>query len=171
MENLNTDPRDPGSIVALCEGWSDSTRFRAMRPRFDHNQLRVPVWFRLAAVFSQPDRFVAALTWAADSLQGELWESVTHWVPSVIRRLRTDDAAYRQMRNTLFAQPSPGVKASFPRILAGARTLDEELRGWCRAECAKEEGVFVGEVGMDLIAGQRRLVPQSLFDLLNSQDM
>ena len=58
------------------------------------------------------------------------------------------------------------MKASFPRILAQARTLDTDLRDWCRAECAKEEGVFVAEVGTDLIAGQRRLVRQSLFDLL-----
>ena len=32
------------------------------------------------------------------------------------------------------------MKASFPRILAQARTLDTDLRDWCRAECAKEEG-------------------------------
>ena len=75
------------------------------------------------------------------------------------------------MRDIILAQPSPGVKASFPRILARARTLDHDLRNWCSAKCAKEEGVFVGEVGMDLIAGQRRLVGQSLFDLLSSRDM
>jgi hypothetical protein len=142
-----------------------------MRSRFRGNELHIPVSFRLTAVFSAPDRFVDALTWAADNLHGELWESLTHWVPSIIRRLKTDDTAYRKMRNTLFAQPSPGMKASLPRILAGARTLDAELREWCRAECAKGEGVFVGEVGMDLIAGQRRLVAQSLFDLLSSQDI
>ena len=171
IDNVNANPRDPGSIMALCEGWPASARFRAMRSRFRGNQLSIPVSFRLTAVLSPPDRFVDALTWAADNLQGELWESLTHWVPPIICRLKTDDAAYRQMRNTLFVQPSPGVKASFPGILAAARTLDEELRRWCRAERVKEEGVFVGEVGMDLIAGQRRLVAQSLFDLLSSQDI
>jgi hypothetical protein len=165
IDNVNADPRDPGSIMALCEGWSGSARFRAMR--FRGNQLSIHVSFRLTTVLSPPDRFVDALTWAADKLKGELWESLTHWVPPIIRRLKTDDAAYRQMRDILFAQPSPGVKASFPRILARARTLDEELCGWCSEECAKEDGVFVGEVGMDLIAGHRRLVAQSLFDLLS----
>jgi hypothetical protein len=121
-------------------------------------------------VFSPPDRLVEALTWAADNLRGELWESLQHWVPTIIRRLKTDNEAYGGMRGIIFDQPSPGVKASFPRMLARARTLDDELRNWCCAECGKE-GVFVGEVGMDLIAGQQRLVAQSLFDLLNSQDV
>jgi hypothetical protein len=45
------------------------------------------------------------------------------------------------------------------------------LRNWCRAEYSKEEGVFVAEVGMDLIAGQCRLVRQSVFDLLSGRDV
>jgi len=171
MSNVDADPRDPGSIIALCEGWPGSERFRATRSRFRGNQLHIPISFRLTTVLASADRFVEALTWAADNLQGELWESLPHWVPSVIRRLKTDDEACDRMRDIIFAQPSPGVKASFPRILARARTLDHDLRNWCSAKCAKEEGVFVGEVGMDLIAGQRRLVGQSLFDLLSSRDI
>jgi hypothetical protein len=122
-------------------------------------------------VFSPPDRFVEALTWAADNLQGDLWESLRHWVPATIRRLKTDNEAYGRMREIIFEQPSPGVKASFSRMMARARTLDDDLRNWCRAECVKEKGVFVGEVGMDLIEGQQRLVAQSLFDLLSSRDV
>jgi hypothetical protein len=91
--------------------------------------------------------------------------------PAVVRRLKADDEAYGRMRGILFDQPSPGVKASFPRILAQARTLDADLRNWCRAEYSKEEGVFVAEVGMDLIAGQCRLVRQSVFDLLSGRDV
>ena len=84
---------------------------------------------------------------------------------------KSGDEAYGRMRGILFDQPSPGVKASFPRILAQARTLDADLRNWCRAEYSKEEGVFVAEVGMDLIAGQCRLVRQSVFDLLSGRDV
>ena len=65
------------------------------------------------SVVTPPDRLVDALTRAADTLQGDLWESLVHWIPSIVRRLKTDDAAYARMFELLFDQPSPGVKASF----------------------------------------------------------
>ena len=166
LATINANMRNPGAIMALCEGWPRSDRFLAMRSRFRTGRNGVPVSMRLATIFSTPERFVDVLGWAAENLQGDLWESPAHWIPAVVRRLKTDDEAYGQMRTILFDEPSPSMKASFPRILAQARTLDADLRDWCRAECAKEEGVFVAEVGTDLIAGQRRLVRQSLFDLL-----
>jgi hypothetical protein len=75
------------------------------------------------------------------------------------------------MRDVLFAQPSPGVKASFPRLLARACGLTKELRSWCRSESQRGKGIMVGEVGLDLIAGQKRLVVQSLFDLLSDREL
>jgi hypothetical protein len=75
------------------------------------------------------------------------------------------------MRDALLAQPSAGVKASFPGLLSRARDLTEDLRSWCRSESQRAEGIFVGEVGMDLIAGQRRLVVQSLFDVLSGREI
>jgi hypothetical protein len=83
---------------------------------------------------------------------------------------RLDDV-YHRMRDILFVQPSAGVKASFSRLLARARTLEDDLRDWCLAECSKEQNVLVAEIGMDLIAGQQRLVSQSLFDLLSGRDV
>jgi hypothetical protein len=171
LATVDADTRDAGAVVALCEGWPRSDRFLAMRSRFRTNEHGVAVSMRLTTVLSTPERFAAALGWAADNLQGDLWESPAHWIPAIIRRLKTDDEAYRRSRGILFDQPSPGVKASFPRILAQARALDADLRNWCRVECAKEEGVFVAEVGMDLIAGQCRLVRQSVVDLLSGRDV
>jgi len=171
LATVDANTRDAGAIMALCEGWPRSDRFLAMRSRFRSNEHGVAVSMRLTTVFSTPERFTDALGWAADNLQGDLWGSPAHWIPAVVRRLKTDDEAYGQMRGILFDQPSPGVKASFPRILAQARTLDPDLRNWCRAECARDEGVFVAEVGMDLIAGRCRLVRQSVFDLLSGRDV
>jgi hypothetical protein len=74
------------------------------------------------------------------------------------------------MRHVLFAQPSPGIKASFAKILGRARGLDSDLRNWCRAEVRCADDILVSAVGMDLIGGQRRLVAQSLFDLLSSRE-
>jgi hypothetical protein len=170
ITTVTANVRDSGSIMALCEGWPTSERFLALRSRFDPRNYSVPVYLRLTTVLSASDRFVAALGWASDHLEGDLWESLSHWVPPVIRRIKDDDDAYRRMRYILFAQPSPGVKASFPRLLARARTLEDDLRDWCRAQCSRED-VLVAEVGMDLIAGQPRLVTQSLFDSLSGRDV
>jgi hypothetical protein len=168
---VNANPSDPGAILALCEGYSTSERFLALRSRFRPTDHGAPVFLRLATVLFEPQRFVEMLSWASNNLHGDLWESPLHWVPPVIRRIKDDDDAYRQMRDIIFVQPtpSPSVKASFPRLMARARTLESDLRDWCRAKSS--EALLVGEVGMDLIAGQPRLVSQSLFDLLSGRDV
>jgi hypothetical protein len=160
---------DPGAIIALCEGWSRSERFLALRSRLKPTDHGVPIYLRLSTVLSEPEHFVGALRYAADNLHGDLWESPPHWVPAVIRRIKDDDDAYRQMRDVLFAEPSPGITASFPRLIARARALESDLRDWCHVKCG--EKIPVGEVGMDLIAGKVRPVSQSLFDLLSGLDV
>lgn len=51
-----------------------------------------------------------------------------------------------------------------------ARGLNEDLRTWCKAETNGNKDVAVGEVGLDLIANQRRLVAHSIFDVLSGRD-
>ena len=53
---------------------------------------------------------------------------------------------------------------------ARARGLTDELRAWCRSETDGTKNYVIGEVGLDLIAGQQRLVAQSHFDILSGQD-
>jgi hypothetical protein len=172
LENLNVDPRDAGSIAALCEGWPTSGAFDALRVRLQDNpDLPVPVVFKLMSVASTPERLVDGLVWAANELEGGLWEGIPYWVSPVVRRLKDDDTAYARTRDMLFDRPSPGMKASFPRILSRARGLSEELRVWCQAECKRADADLVGEVGFDIIAGQARLVVHSIFDLLNGRDI
>ena len=169
---LDDDPRDAGSIMALCEGWPASTALQSLRSRLTgKSQLPTPVAFKLMSVAAPPDRLVDALAWAADELQGDLWDSPAHWIPSVVRRLKEDDTAYAQMRELLFGKPSPGMKASFPRLLARARGLTEDLHAWCQSETQRDKDLFVGEVGLDLIASHKRLVAQSLFDVLSERDV
>jgi hypothetical protein len=171
-QNLERDPRDSGTIMALCEGWPISSALRGLRSRLiGQPQLPTAVAFKLMSTITPPDRLMEALVWAANELRGGLWESPAHWIPSIIRRLKQDDPAYTGMRQILFDRPSPGVKASFPRFLVRARGLTEELRTWCQSETRYDKEIVVGEVGMDLIAGQMRLVAQSLFDILSGQDL
>lgn len=131
----------------------------------------IPVAFRLLSVGSATEHLVELLHEAVNRLQGELWECIPYWLPSVVRRLKEDDTAYEQTRNVLSSQPSPGAKASFPKILARARGVSADLRAWCREECQRAEGDLIAEVGLDLIAGRKRLVMQSLFDLMSARDV
>jgi hypothetical protein len=158
--------------MALCEGWPTSPILQTLRSRFSKEpQMPIPVAFKLMSAITPPDRLVEALEWAVNELRGDLWESPVHWIPSVIRRLKQDDAACARMRQLLFDQPSPGMKASFPRLLARARGLTDDLRAWCRSATQINQDIFIGEVGLDLIAGQTRLVAQSLFDILGGRDI
>jgi hypothetical protein len=75
----------------------------------------------LVNAVSPPDRFAEALVEGVDYLQGDLWEAIPHWVPGVIRRLEVDEVAFAQAKDALFSAPSPGLKASFPRLLSRAK--------------------------------------------------
>ena len=66
------------------------------------------------------------------------------------------------MQGRLSGQASPGVKVSFPRLLGRARGISDELRTWCVSECERAKAGVVGEVGLDLVTGQARLVILSL---------
>jgi hypothetical protein len=55
--------------------------------------------------------------------------------------------SYSLMRQALFDQPSPGMKASFPRLLVRARGITEELRVWCRSETDGTKTYIVGDGG------------------------
>jgi hypothetical protein len=169
--NLDENPRDAGTIMALCEGWPTSPVLQTLRSRLSAEpQLPIPVAFKLMSVITAPNRLMEALVWAVNELRGDLWESPVHWIPSIIRRLKQDDAAYALMCQLLFGQPSSGMKASFPRLLVRARGLSEDLGAWCQSETQHDKDIFVSDVGLDLIAGQMRLVAQSLFDILSGRD-
>jgi hypothetical protein len=94
-----------------------------------------------------------------------------YWIPSIVRRLEEDPAAYSQTLALLLDRPSPGVKASFPKILSRARGFSEELHNWCLTELRRADTDQVAEVGFDLIAGQHRIVAHSLFDLVAARDI
>ncbi|MGY4234994.1 hypothetical protein ACVIIW_003941 [Bradyrhizobium sp. USDA 4449] len=169
---LDRNPRDTGAIMALCEGWPASTALPALRSRLQGQpQLPIPVMFKLMSTISPEEIFVGALGWAAENLEGDLWESPAHWIPPTVRRLKQDNAACERMRNIVFDRPSPGVEASFPRLLVRANGLTDDLRTWCHSKTLPSDEILVGEVGFDLVAGQLRLVAHSLFDILSGQDL
>jgi hypothetical protein len=172
LQNLVVNPRDPGTIAAICDGWATSNVFQTMQAKIsDAPPLPLPVQFKLISAASPPERLVGALVRAATQLQGDLWEGMPYWIPSIVRRLEEDPAAYSQTLALLLDRPSPGVKASFPKILSRARGFSEELHNWCLTELRRADTDQVAEVGFDLIAGQHRIVAHSLFDLVAARDI
>jgi hypothetical protein len=171
LRRVNADPLSPGVFAAISDGWATTPLMEALKANLrEGTRLRIVMHFKLVAAVSPSDSFVEALVHGVDHLQGDLWEAIPHWVPGVIRRLQVDEAAFAQTKDALFRTQSPGMKASFPRLLSRARGLSEELRDWCAEECRRAEGDSVGEVGFDLIAGQHRVVVDSLYDLLAGRE-
>ena len=171
LQRVNTNPHSPGLIAAIADGWAGTLLMEALKANLQQGVgLPVAVHFKLIAAVSTPERFVEALSRGANELRGDLWEAIPYWIPRVIHRLRADEDAFVQTQDALFSAPSPGLKASFPRLLSRAKGFSDELRDWSAAECRRAQGDTIGEVGFDLIAGERRIVVQSLFELLAGRE-
>jgi hypothetical protein len=171
LTRLGAGLRSPGIIAAICEGWPNTSTFEALRSQLGPTpRLPIPLHYKVASIASSADTLTDALVWGATELVGDLWEANPYWIPNIIRRIQNDGATYGAMQKRLSEQPSPGIKASFPRLLGRARGVSDELRAWCVSECERAKSELVAEVGLDLVAGQARLVALSLFDLLAGRE-
>jgi len=167
LARLGTSPKAPGVIAAICEGRPNSSMFEALISRLGPRPgLPIALHYKVASIASNADTLTDALAWGASELVGDLWEANSYWVPNIIRRIQSDDEMCAALRGRLSGHASPGVKVSFPRLLGRARGVSDELRAWCVSECERAKTELVGEVGLDLVAGQARLVAGSLFELL-----
>jgi hypothetical protein len=128
------------------------------------------LFYKVASIASSSKTLTDLLARDASEFVGDLWEANPFWIPNIIRRIQNDDVTYGAMLKRLAEQPSPGVKASFPRLLGRARGMSDELQAWCISECERAKTDLVGEVGLDLVAGQPRLIALSLFDLLGGRE-
>jgi hypothetical protein len=171
LARLGAGPSSPGVIAAICEGWPNTSTFEALRSQLGQSpRLPIPLHYKVASIASSADTLTDALAWGATELAGDLWEGNPFWVPTIIRRIQSDDEICAAMQRRLSQQSSPGVKVSFPRLLGRARGMSDELRIWCVSECERAKTGVVGEVGLDLVAGQARLVTLSLYDLLAGRE-
>jgi hypothetical protein len=74
--NLDRDPFDTGTIVALCEGWPKSAALRALPARLRGERLSIPVSLKLMSAITPTDRLIETLVWAANELKGDLWREL-----------------------------------------------------------------------------------------------
>jgi hypothetical protein len=171
LARLGTIPRSPVVVAAVCEGWPGTSTFEALVSQLGESpRLPIALHYKVASIASSADTLTGALAWGATEFVGDLWEANAYWIPNIIRRVQSDDEMCAAMQGRLSGQAPPGVKASFPRLLGRARGVSDELRAWCVSECERAKTDLVGEVGLDLVAGQARLVVLSLFDLLAVRD-
>lgn len=162
-----------GFVAVICEeGWS---RF-SFSQQVGESLLRskscgefsVAVQMKLACAFSPPQEAANALSSACVQLTGSYWDGLSFWIPAVVRRLRADDElAENLMKRLSSGHAEPGEKCSYPKLLAAARGLSEDLRTWAfsELEAANMSGALA-ESGMDVVYGGFRFVSQSLADLV-----
>ena len=168
---LNRKLEDEGAIAALCEGWPTSETLRRIADRLDaeSSHLFTPVALKLVFTISPPIRVASVTSDVAERFFGDLWEAPSYWVPNLVRRLQADDDVFNFLSGRLAENPSPGEKASLPRLLTRARGLSDDIRVWCIDEITRgERDDAIAEVGMDLVAGEYRVVRQSLMDVLTA---
>jgi hypothetical protein len=171
LARLRITPSSPGVIAAICEGWPNTSMFEALRSQLGQSpRLPIALHYKVASIASAAETLTDALGWGATKLLGDLWDANPYWVPNIIRRIQNDDEICAAMQTRLSGQPSPGVKVSFPRLLGQARGMSNELLTWCFSECERAKTEAVGEVGLDLVTGQSRLVALSLYDLLAGRE-
>jgi hypothetical protein len=164
-------PRDDGAIIALSEGWAQSPEFEQLVLRFKGRGMPPIVAMRLFCAVATAGGFAAALADAANTFDGGIWDGLSNWLPAAIARLQTHDESYAEVQRLLLDNPTPGIKASIPRLLSQARGMTPELRNWCNDEQQRLASQSVAEAGMDLVAGHERLVAHSLFDLMSGRDL
>ena len=170
LARLGTTPDSSGVIAAICEGWPNTSTFEALRSHLAQSpRLPIALYYKVASIVSSAETLTDALVGGAAELIGDFCGN-HFWIPNIIRRIQEDDEICASMQRRLSEQPSPGVKVSFPRLLARARGMSDELRTWCFSECERAKTDVVGEVGLDLVTGQARLVSLSLYDLLAGRE-
>lgn len=172
-ERLGRRLDDEGAIAALCEGWPASEELKVVADRLKAESvpLSTPVTLKLVSTISSPIQVASIMSDVADRFSGDLWEAPSYWIPNLVRRLQADDEVFNLLSGRMAKNPTSGEKASLPRLLTRARGLSDDLRCWCNDEITRSErDNAIAEVGMDLVAGEHRIVCQSLMDVVTATD-
>jgi hypothetical protein len=84
----------------------------------------------------------------------------------LLARLRFDPEAATQSFAHLKTSTNPGVKASFPKLLAAAGEMIAERAHWCREELERQQLLRSPENGYDILARAPRSVSLCLLESL-----
>jgi hypothetical protein len=123
----------PGPIAALCDGWPDSALMDRIfddlaEDRRPQNHLDNSTAFKVTATKSRPERVVRNLESAATQMDGGYWDAIPFWLPTTIRRIRTDDAVSEGLMARLAApDAAPSAKLSFASLVAASRGVAPQL--------------------------------------------
>jgi hypothetical protein len=170
IETINKDSFDGNLIMALCEGWPESEELEQIYEAAIKHQplLSYPVYFHLICQKGSSEQIVEALLVALEELEENSFHRDSFVARPIIHRLQEDDELLNLMMLRINSDPSPSVKATFPRLIGLARGVSPELRAWCINQSEDQlHGKRFPDIGLDLVTGSLRPVVHSLLDLLN----
>ena len=129
--------RPSAAIVGLILAWKDSPvlarEFASLRAR-DHEPGRF-VWpdaAYLISTFGSRDEFCSFLSHIVENASGGIWDFLPFCIEPLVARIRTEDELATQIVTRLKRTESGSEKASFPRLLAMANHMNDQLQAWSR---------------------------------------
>jgi len=143
--------RPSAAIVGLILAWKDSpvlTRELAVL-RADDNEARRFVWpdaAYLTGAFGSRDEFCSFLSHIVENTNSSIWDFLPFCIEPLVARIRTEDGLATHIIGRLKRTESGSEKASFPRLLAMANQMTDELRAWCEETFAKQNDHRLGGI-------------------------
>jgi len=165
--------RPSAAIVGLILAWKDSPvlarEFAALRAGDNEARRFVsPDVAYLVGAFGSRDDFCSFLSHIVKNTNGSIWDFLPFCVEPLVARIRSEDGLAAHIVERLKRTESGSEKASFPRLLAMANQMTDELRAWCEDAFAKQnDHTALAEFGLDVVASETRPVAHALLDALS----
>jgi hypothetical protein len=165
--------RPSAAIAGLILAWRDSPvlarEFAVLRA--DDNESRRFVWpdaAYLIGAFGSRDEFCSFLLRILENGDAGIWVFLPFCIEPIVARIRTEDGLATHIVARLKRTESGSEKATFPRLLAMANQMSDELRAWCEKTFANQNNhTTLAEFGLDVVAGEIRPVAHALLDALS----
>jgi len=171
VENRPVQKLSEGEIIALALGWPQDEIIGQLDAAFRARKIRTSVYGEAAVFYTRvpAQGFVEVLTnqlGHPSIMDSHVREAIGGAAEA---RLKQDAGARDAAAEALRKGTSPDGKATFPRLLARASGVTEQLRVWAEDELARQLAMPVtSEAGFDLADATVRSVPLCLLDVLNS---
>lgn len=161
---------EEGVILALCQGWRDSSALESIFERIKENNPRLTI-FTYFALLCTKGRSEAIY----ESLLKEIEEArlIGKWGrylgKYVTPRLRSDDKLAERFWVQLQQSTSPSEKLSLAYLVSHNSRISHLIREWCISEIDRQlEGKMSPEVGYNLMNGRLEPVATALLELIVS---
>jgi hypothetical protein len=123
--------------------------------------------FKILAALAPPADFISEIErLLSQHIDAQAW-GLVHWVPALLRRIKTDAEVEDAMYDRLAGVVSASISASFPALLGRASGTTERLRAYATSAISRLEQQPWPVVGFDLTTFGFRPVSHVLIELVS----